>query len=84
VAIGGAVPFVGLLVPQILRRLFGYQHRALVFRALLLGAILLVACDGLSVAVDSVNLIPLGGITGLLGAPVFFFLLLRARANNFG
>jgi iron complex transport system permease protein len=82
VSVGGAVPFVGLLVPQMLRHLFGYHHRDLVFRSLLLGAILLVACDGLSVAVDSANQIPLGGITGLIGAPLFFVLLLRARANN--
>lgn len=81
VAIGGGVAFVGLLVPHLMRRFASHQHRTLVVFCVLGGAILLVACDCLSVAVDSKSMIPLGGITGLLGAPLFLALLLRGKAR---
>jgi iron complex transport system permease protein len=81
VAIGGGVPFVGLLVPHVMRGFCGFQHRRLLPFVALGGALLLVACDCLSVAVDTKSLIPLGGITGLLGAPLFLFLLLRGSAR---
>jgi iron complex transport system permease protein len=81
VSIGGGVPFVGLLVPHIMRSLFGHPHRRLVPAVALGGALLLLACDCLSVAVDTKSLIPLGGITGLLGAPLFLILLFRGNAR---
>lgn len=81
VAIGGAVAFVGLLVPHLTRGIAGHQHRALVVCCALGGSILLLACDCLSVAVDTKCMIPLGGITGLLGAPLFLILLLRGNTR---
>jgi iron complex transport system permease protein len=81
VAIGGGVPFIGLLVPHLMRNLFGYSHRSLVPVVAIGGALLLLACDCLSVAVDTKSMIPLGGITGLLGAPLFLVLLFRGNAR---
>lgn len=81
VAIGGGVPFVGLLVPHLMRSLIGHPHRRLVPFVALGGALLLLACDCFSVAVDTKSLIPLGGITGLLGAPLFLVLLFRGNAR---
>ncbi|HEY5956575.1 MAG TPA: iron ABC transporter permease [Polyangiaceae bacterium] len=77
VSIGGGVAFVGLLVPHVMRGLGSFYHRELVITCALGGAILLIACDCLSIAVDTRSTIPLGGITGLLGAPWFLILLLR-------
>jgi iron complex transport system permease protein len=81
VGIGGGMPFVGLIVPHLVRGVCGYKHRLLVPCCALGGALLLLACDCLSVAVDTKNMIPLGGITGLLGAPLFLVLLLRGNAR---
>jgi iron complex transport system permease protein len=81
VAIGGGVPFIGLLVPHLMRSLFGYSHRTLVPFVAVGGALLLLACDCLSVAVDTKSMIPLGGITGLLGAPLFLVILFRGNAR---
>ncbi len=79
VAIGGNLAFVGLMVPHLLRRLVGTNHRRLVPLAALGGALFVVVCDCISVALDTRSLIPLGVITGLAGAPLFFFLLTKTR-----
>src|SRR5262249_10032805 len=78
VAVGGHVGFVGLGVPQALRPLVGVQHRRLIPAAGLLGGAFVVACDLLSRALPTRAEIPLGVITGLVGAPVFLALLRRA------
>lgn len=79
VAVGGNVAFVGLIVPHVLRPLFGVEHRRLLPAAALAGGAFLVACDVLSRALPLQSEIPLGVITGLIGAPVFLLLLLRSR-----
>ncbi len=79
VAIGGTVGFVGLIVPHALRPFLGSQHRRLVPAAALLGGTFLAACDVLTRALPSRSEIPLGVITGLIGAPLFMVLLIRMR-----
>ena len=79
VAVGGNVGFVGLIVPQVLRSVVGVSHRALVPASALGGGVFLLACDLLSRAIPSKTEIPLGVVTGLVGAPTFLWLLLRAR-----
>lgn len=82
VAIGGGVAFVGLLVPHLMRGIASKRHCALVAYCAIGGAILVLACDCLSVAVDTRSVVPLGGITGLLGAPLFLILLLRGNSRD--
>lgn len=79
VSVGGNVGFVGLVVPHGLRRFVGVSHRALIPAAALGGGAFLLACDVLARAIPSQAEIPLGVITGLLGAPTFLWLLLRSR-----
>jgi len=81
VAVGGNVGFVGLVVPHALRRFVGVSHRALIPAAALGGGAFLLACDMLARAIPSQAEIPLGVITGLVGAPTFLFLLLRTRRD---
>jgi iron complex transport system permease protein len=81
VAIGGGVPFVGLLVPHAMRRLVGFRHLTLVPLTALGGGVLLVGCDCLTILIGLRSTVPLGGITGLLGAPVFLYLL-RQHAHT--
>ncbi|STD14072.1 Probable ABC transporter permease protein HI_1471 [Dermatophilus congolensis] len=83
VAVVGGIGFVGLIVPHIARLLVGGRHRAVIPVAALAGAVFLVWVDVLSrVAVRPVEL-PLSVLTGLIGAPVFLFLLGR-KSYRFG
>jgi iron complex transport system permease protein len=82
VAVGGNVGFVGLVVPHALRQLVGVEHRRLVPAAALGGGCFLVLCDVASRALS--RGIPLGVTTGVIGAPLFLWLLMgttRRGAN---
>ncbi len=79
VALGGNIAFVGLVVPHALRPFVGVAHRPLVLASLLGGAAFLAACDLLARALPTTVEAPLGVITGLVGAPVFLWLLMRDR-----
>ena len=79
VSVGGNVGFVGLVVPHGLRSLIGVSHRSLVPACALGGGAFLLACDLLARAVPASSEVPLGVMTGLIGAPLFLVLLLRTR-----
>jgi iron complex transport system permease protein len=79
VSIGGNVSFVGLIVPHVLRPFVGESHRRLVPACAVLGGAFLVACDALTRALPTRSEIPLGVITGVIGAPLFLILLVRSR-----
>jgi iron complex transport system permease protein len=79
VAIAGLVGFVGLVVPHALRFLLGATHRRLIIASVPAGAIALVLADlGARTALAPAEL-PVGVITGLVGAPFFLALLVRSR-----
>ena len=78
VSLGGNVGFVGLVVPHGLRTLLGADHRRLVPAAALGGAAFVAGCDVLARAIPSRTELPLGVVTGLIGAPLFLVLLLRS------
>lgn len=80
VAVGANVGFVGLVVPHALRPLLGIEHRRLVPGAALGGGAFLVCCDVVSRLPG--REIPLGVVTGMVGAPLFLLLLLRARRRG--
>jgi iron complex transport system permease protein len=77
VSLGGNIAFVGLLVAHALRPLIGVDHRRLVPAAALGGAVFVAACDLAARAIPSRSEVPLGVVTGLLGAPTFLALLVR-------
>jgi iron complex transport system permease protein len=79
VAVGGNVAFVGLVVPHALRPIVGASHAKLLPASVLLGGTFLVACDIVARVVPAESEIPLGVITGIVGAPLFLWLLLRDR-----
>ena len=79
VSIAGGIGFIGLVVPHITRLLVGPHHRRLLPITALLGAIILVLADLLIRGNASYASIPLGVVTGAMGAPFFLFLLLKQR-----
>jgi iron complex transport system permease protein len=79
VAMGGAIGFVGLIVPHAVRLMFGEDLRIVLPGSLLLGAAFLVLTDALARTVLPSNELPVGAITGLLGGPAFLWLLRRRQ-----
>ncbi|BCW69575.1 iron ABC transporter permease [Arthrobacter sp. NicSoilB8] len=78
VAVSGAVSWVGLVVPHLARMWVGPDHRVLLPVSFLLGGAYIVLVDTLARTVTAGE-IPLGVLTALIGAPVFFVLLRRNR-----
>jgi iron complex transport system permease protein len=79
VALAGLVGFVGLVVPHALRFGVGATHRRLVPASFLAGAAALVLADLGARTLLSPAELPVGAITGLVGAPFFLALLARSR-----
>ena len=77
VSVTGPIGFIGLVVPHICRIIWGGNHRILTPASLLVGGTALVACDLVARLVLAPTGIPVGVVTSLLGAPFFFYLLLR-------
>ena len=78
-AAAGAVSFVGLVVPHLLRPFFGYRPARLILPSALGGALLVTAADVLVRSIDPGEQLRLGVVTALLGAPFFFWLILKLR-----
>ncbi|WP_017610241.1 FecCD family ABC transporter permease [Nocardiopsis xinjiangensis] len=83
VAVSGAIGFVGLVVPHVVRILVGAAHQRVLLVAPLAGAVFMVWVDLASRAVVAPRELPLGFITALVGVPVFV-LLLHRRGYLFG
>lgn len=81
VAHTGAIGFVGLVVPHVVRLLVGPAHRHLLPLSALTGAILLVGADTVARSVIEGQEIPIGVVTAVLGAPAFALLLRRERSR---
>jgi iron complex transport system permease protein len=77
VAVGGNVAFVGLVVPHVLRPFIGVGHRRLIPAAALAGGVFVLGCDLVARLLPTRSEIPLGVVTGLVGAPLFLWLLAR-------
>jgi len=80
VSVSGAIAYVGLLVPHVMRLLFGSDHRTLLPTAAFGGAIALVLADTLARTVVAPSELPVGAMTALAGAPLFIYLLRRGAA----
>ncbi|WP_420195693.1 FecCD family ABC transporter permease [Marinobacter sp. GH_1] len=79
VTMAGAVGFVGLVVPHMLRLLLGNDQRLILPACALAGGILLVLADTVARVVIAPEQLPVGVITALLGVPTFLYLLYRSR-----
>lgn len=80
----GVIGFVGLIVPHILRMLRGSDNRFLLIGSAFLGAIILIVSDMAARWVIAPAELPIGIITAFIGAPVFLWLLLRAKRESQG
>ncbi|MGY6631273.1 MAG: FecCD family ABC transporter permease [Wenzhouxiangella sp.] len=78
VSMAGAIGFVGLIVPHLMRLLVGADHRRLLPAAALFGGAFLVVADTLARTLFAPRQLPVGVLTALIGVPLFLLLLHRA------
>jgi len=81
VAVAGVIGLVGLIVPHMLRMIFGPDHRTLIPLSLTFGASFLVLVDDFARAGMGFE-VPVGVITTLVGAPFFAYLLRSVRSGG--
>jgi len=81
-AAAGAVSFVGLVVPHLLRPFYGYEPARLIWPSALGAAALVTAADIAVRLISPDEKLPLGVLTALLGAPFFIWLILRMRRDT--
>ena len=75
----GIIGFIGLVIPQMMKRLLGSDNRFLIPISALVGSLSLILCDLLSrLLMEGTNL-PVGAITSIIGAPIFIYILLSQR-----
>ncbi|PHN30502.1 iron ABC transporter permease [Pseudomonas sp. ICMP 460] len=79
VSIVGSIGFVGLVIPHAARLLLGTGHSRLLPASALGGALFLIAADVLSRTLVKGQVIPVGVVTALVGAPVFALILIGRR-----
>ena len=77
----GAIGFVGIICPHVIKRLLGQDHRVSVPAAALCGSLLLLLADTLSRSIGNGAALPVGAITSLLGAP-FFIAIIIAKEHG--
>ena len=78
VSLAGAVGFVGLIVPHLMRLVVGSDHRRLLPAAALFGGAFLVIADTVARSAFAPRQMPVGVLTALIGVPLFLVLLNRA------
>jgi iron complex transport system permease protein len=81
VSVSGAIGYVGLLVPHVMRLIFGSDHRMLIPASALGGAIAIVIADTLARTITAPTDLPVGAMTAAAGAPLFLYLLRRRIAS---
>lgn len=82
VSFTGAIGFIGLVAPHIVRMLIGADNRILVSASGLVGAVLLILSDTVARTVLSPVILPVGAMTAFLGVPLFIYLIIRRKGEN--
>ena len=82
VSFAGLIGFVGLIVPHIARRFTGESLKKLLITSSLVGSILVQVSDLLGRVLFAPSELPVGIIMSLVGAPFFFFLLIKSRRRG--
>jgi cobalamin transport system permease protein len=77
VSLGGPIPFVGIIVPHIVRLIVGPDHRLVLPASALFGGSFLVICDVIARTAFGPAGMPVGAVTAFLGGPFFLWLLFR-------
>lgn len=82
VAFSGIIGFIGLIVPHLIRLLWGNDYRRLIPLSILSGGSALLVADLVARTLLSPQIIPVGIVTSLIGAPFFLWVLRRTRKQS--
>jgi iron complex transport system permease protein len=83
VSFAGIIGFIGLVVPHVVRMIWGADYRRILPLSVIGGAALLLIADVLARVVMAPQEIPVGIITALVGAPFFLWVLRQVKHQNF-
>lgn len=79
VAVSGAIGFVGLMIPHLVRMVVGSDHRRVLTTVALFGGVYLVLADLVGRTIMAPQELPVGVVTSALGGPFFLWLLRRKK-----
>ncbi len=79
VSMCGVIGFIGLIIPHIVRMIFGNHNRKLFLYSLFFGAFFMLLADTLARTIAVPSELPVGSITAIAGAPYFIYLLLKTK-----
>jgi iron complex transport system permease protein len=79
VSVCGAIGFVGLVVPHLVRFVIGYDPRRLLLPSAILGAVLLMLADLVTRLPWAQSELRLGVVTAFVGAPFFLYIVVKTR-----
>ncbi|CDQ39245.1 FecCD family ABC transporter permease [Virgibacillus salexigens] len=79
VAAGGAIAFLGLIVPHITRKIIGPLHQYIIPISTLIGGLLLIIADMIAKNLLQPTQMPVGIIVSILSAPYFIYLLMKTK-----
>jgi iron complex transport system permease protein len=82
VAFAGIIGFIGLIVPHLMRLIWGPDYRQLIILSMLGGGTALLLADLLARVVLAPQTLPVGIVTALAGAPFFLWVLRRAKSQG--
>jgi iron complex transport system permease protein len=83
VAFSGIIGFIGLIVPHVVRLLWGADYRRLIPLSIVSGGTMLLLADLLARTVLAPQVLPVGVVTALAGAPFFLWVLRRAKNQGY-
>lgn len=75
----GVVAFVGMIVPHVVRHIFGYDHRVITAVTAIIGAIFMLMCDIVARIVIYPQEIPTGVMCGIVGGVMFIYLTAKNK-----
>ena len=81
VAMSGLIGWVGLVIPNFCRMLFGHDNRYVIPASLIMGASYLLIVDTVARIIAATE-VPIGILTSVIGAPVFIYLMLSGRRSK--
>ncbi len=79
VSVTGVIGFVGLIIPHMIRLLFGLDYRFLLVGSFLGGSLFLIVCDIVARTIINPHELPIGVITGMVGGLVFIIMLSKSK-----
>lgn len=78
----GIIGFIGLICPQITKRLIGSDNRYLIPASAIMGSLILLISDTLARVLLSPQTLPVGAVTSFLGAPLFLYFLIKGDVDR--